>query len=180
MNPSDACRDFREALTLRLAGEAADPGEHASRCADCARHAEQSRAVWELAGRIPDEELPPGLSDSLLRSCRRPRRTALTLLRPGAVAAAAVLAAGVLLLFRPAKTGGEGRQLMESDGIFIERYELPAGTSGRIVAEEIRREVAPEAWGEGGSGMEAGETTLRVRAPADVQRQVREYLQRRR
>ena len=69
--------------------------------------------------------------------------------------------------------------MMEADGMSVERYDLPAGAKAEIVAEELRRSVAPETWGEGVSGVEAGDGFLRVRAPADVQKAVREFLERR-
>jgi hypothetical protein len=66
--------------------------------------------------------------------------------------------------------------MYEADGTSVERYELPAGVDAGRVAEEIRREVSPEAWGEGASGLEVGEGYLRVRATAEVQKGVRDYL----
>jgi hypothetical protein len=64
-----------------------------------------------------------------------------------------------------------------SDGMLVERYELPAGADAERVAEEIRREVAPEEdWREGASAVEAGKGFLRVRGTAEVQKAVREFL----
>ena len=173
-----ACDEFRSSVTLRLAGEPVAAGDHPAQCADCARYAELARSAWEAAGRSPDEQVPPLVSASLLNTCRRPRRTDLTLLRPSSVAAAAVLAVGAILFFWPAKAVEEERSLMESDGTSVERYDLPAGVAAGRVAEEIRREVAPETWGEGGSGLEVGEGYLRVHASGEVQRAVRELLKR--
>jgi len=81
---------------------------------------------------------------------------------------------GVLLW--PAKPGKGDRQLFESDGMSVERYELPAGVEAARAAEEIRREVAPEVWREGACGLETGEGFLRVRATAEIQKAVRDYL----
>jgi hypothetical protein len=63
-----------------------------------------------------------------------------------------------------------------SDGMLVERYELPAGVDAARVAEELRRDVAPEDWREGASAVEVGDGFLRVRASGDVQKAVREYL----
>lgn len=174
------CQDYRDRLTIHLADGSADPGDHGTVCAGCGRYRELACAAWEAAGKDPDQAVPGGISESLLRSCRRPRRTDLTLLRPGSVAAAAILAVVAILLLRPAKAGPDARPMMEADGTSVERYDLPAGAKAEVVAEELRRAVAPETWGEGLSGLETGEGFLRVRATADVQRAVREFLERRR
>ena len=171
------CHEYRERVTVHLADGSESPGDHGASCAECARYAELARAAWEAAGRSPEEPLPPAVSDTLLRSCRRPRRADLTLLRPGSLAAAAVLVVGVLVLLWPAKAAKDDRSsLFEADGMSVERYDLPAGVEAARVAEEIRSEVAPETWREGASGLEAGDGFLRVRAPAEVQRGVREFL----
>jgi len=174
------CQEFRDRLTVHLADGSTAPGDHGDSCAECGRYAELARAAWEAAGKDPDWPVPEGLSSSLLHLGRRPRRADLTLLRPGSVAAAAVLAVVAALLFWPAKAGPGTRPMMESDGMSVERYDLPAGAKAEAVAEEIRRSVAPEAWGEGVSGMEVGVGFLRVRGPADVQKAVRDFLERRR
>ena len=171
------CHDYREELSVHLA-EGTGPGDHGAACADCARYTELARTAWELAGRSSDEAVPTAVFDSILISSRRPRRTDLTLLRPGSLAAAAVLVVGAILFFWPAKAVEETRRMMESDGTSVERYELPRGVAAGRVAEEIRSEVAPEAWGEGGSGLEVGEGYLRVRAPIEVQQRVKEFLKR--
>jgi len=173
------CQEYRDRLTVQMADGSESAGDHAAGCADCARHAELAKAAWEAAVKWPDEPAPGPLCESLLRSCRRARRSDLPLLRPGSVAAAAILAALGALLFWPAKAGPGPGLLMEGDGMSVERYELPAGASAEAVAEEVRRKVAPEAWGEGICGLEAGERFLRVRGPADVQRAVKDYLGRR-
>lgn len=171
------CQEYRDQLSVHLA-EGTAPGDHGAACGDCARYAERARAAWDLSGRDADEAVPPALLDSVQNLSRRPRRNDLTLLRPSSVAAAAVLAVGALLLFWPAKAVEDRRPMMESDGMSVERYDLPAGAAAERVAEEIRRDVAPETWGEGGSGLEVGEGWLRVRGSADVQRGVRELLKR--
>ena len=170
------CDEFRERVTLNLAEPSEPAGDHGASCPECARYAELARAAWEAAGRSPDEALPPGLAEQTLRSCRRPRRADLTLLRPGPLAAAAVLVLGAIVLLRPGKAGTGERHLFESDGMLVERYELPPGAEAARVAEEIRREVAPDAWREGAGGLEVGEGYLRVRATAEVQKGVRDYL----
>lgn len=172
------CHEYRERVTVHLADGSEAPGDHGASCPDCARYAELARGAWEAAGRSPDEPVPPALAETFLRSCRRPRRADLTLLRPGSVAAAAILAVGLLVLLWPAKAVKEGHPMYEADGMSVERYDLPAGVEAGRVAEEIRREVSPEAWGEGASGLEAGKGFLRVRAPAELQRGVLEYLRR--
>jgi hypothetical protein len=172
------CEEYRDRVALHLAEPSEPPGDHGASCLDCARYAEQARAAWEAAGRVPDEAVPPGLAEKFLRSGRRPQRADLTLLRPGPLAAAALLALGVLALLWPAKAGKADRPMYWSDGMSVERYELPAGVEAASVAEEIRREVSPEAWREGASGLEAGKGFLRVRATAEVQRGVREHLAR--
>jgi len=172
------CEDYRDRVTLHLAEPSEAPGDHGASCPDCARYAELARAAWEAAGRVPDEAVPPQLAEKFLRSGRRPQRADLTLLRPGPLAAAALLAVGLLVLLWPAKAGkGDRPMLQESDGTSVERYELPAGVEAARVAEEIRREVSPEAWREGVCGLEAGEGFLRVRATAEVQAGVRTYLE---
>jgi hypothetical protein len=172
------CHEYRERITVRLAEGSEAPGGHGASCPDCARYAELARGAWEAAGRDPDEAVPPALAESVANFCRRPRRVDLTLLRPGSLAAAAVLAVGLLVLLWPAKAVKEERPMYEADGMSVERYDLPAGVDAGRVAEEIRRELSPEAWGEGASGLEAGEGFLRVRAPAELQRGVQEYLRR--
>jgi hypothetical protein len=87
--------------------------------------------------------------------------------------------AAIVLLW-PAKAGPGARPMMEADGTSVERYELPPGADAGAVARELRASVAPETWGEGVSGLETGTGFLRVRAPAEVQRAVREFLERRR
>jgi hypothetical protein len=171
------CHEYRERITVQLADGSAGAGDHGAACPDCARYAELARGAWEAAGRDPDESVPPALAETFLNSCRRPRRADLTLLRPGSLAAAAVLAVGVLVLLWPAKAVKEERLMFEADGMSVERYDLPAGVESVRVAE-VRRELSPEAWGEGASGLEAGEGFLRVRAPAELQRGVQEYLRR--
>jgi len=173
------CDEYRERVTVHLADGSEAPGDHGAACPECARYADHARAAWEAAGAVPDGPPPPEVSNDLLRLCRRPRRTDLTLLRPGSVAAAAVLAVAAILLFWPAKAGPEGRSMMDPDGMSVERYELPAGASAEAVAEEIRRLVAPETWGEGVSAMEVGTGWLRVQAPAPVQRGIRDFLEKR-
>jgi hypothetical protein len=174
------CEEYRDRVAVRLADGSEEPGGHGDTCAECARYRELARAAWELAGKDPDEPVPAELSDSILRSSRRPPRTDLTLLRPGAVAAAAVLAVALGVLFWPAKAGPGAGPLMEADGMSVERYDLPAGAKAEVVAGELRSSVAPETWGEGVSAVEAGDGFLRVRAPAEVQKAVREFLERRR
>ena len=173
------CHEYREQLSVHLA-EGTPPGDHAEACVDCARYADLARAAWDLAGRAADEAVPAPLRAHVENLGRRPRRNDLTLLRPSSVAAAAVLAVGAILLFWPAKARQGDPPMMEADGMSVERYDLPSGVDAGRVADEIRREVAPDSWGEGGSGLEAGEGWLRVRGTAAVQRGVREFLQRRR
>jgi hypothetical protein len=173
------CQEYRDRLTVQLADGTETAGDHAAVCADCARHAELAKAAWEAAARWADEPVPAPLSESVLRSCRRARWSDLSLLRPGSLAAAALLAVLGALLFWPAKAGQGPGQWMDPDGMSVERYELPEGASPEAVAEEVRRKVAPEAWREGVGGLEAGDGCLRVRGPADVQRAVKEYLERR-
>jgi hypothetical protein len=171
------CHDYRERVTVRLADGSEPPDDHGVSCPECARYAELARAAWEAAGRVADEPVPPALADKILRTGRRPRKADLTLLRPGPLAAAAILALGLFALFRWAASGkSDGPMLIDSDGMSVERYELPAGADAARTAEEIRREVAPEAWGEGGCGLEAGDGFLRVRATVEVQGAVRDYL----
>jgi hypothetical protein len=172
------CHGYRERITVHLAEGSEAPGDHGASCPDCARYAELARGAWEAAGRDPDDAVPPALAETILNFCRRPRRADLTLLRPGSLAAAAVLAVGLLVLLWPAKALKEERLMFEADGMSVERYDLPAGVEAARVAEEIRRDLSPEAWGEGASGLEAGKGFLRVRAPAELQRAVREYLRR--
>lgn len=172
------CDDYRAAVSVQLADGSASPGDHGDSCAACARWADLARAAWDAAGRLPDEAVPAAVTEAFHLSCRRPRRADLTLLRPGPLAAAAVLVLGVLALTWPAKAGKADRPMYEADGMSVERYELPAGADAARVAEEIRREVAPEAWGEGGCGLEAGAGYVRVRATAEVQKAVRDYLRR--
>lgn len=174
------CDEYRDRVTVHLAEGTPEPGGHGDFCADCGRYRDMARAVWEAAGKDPDRPVPEALSESLLRSCRRPRRTDLTLLRPGAVAAAAVLAVAAFFLFRPVAPGPGARPMMDADGTSVERYDLLPGADARAVARELRAAVAPETWGEGASGLEAGDGFLRVRASADVQKAVREFLERRR
>jgi len=171
------CQDYRDRVTLHLADATeAAPGDHAASCPDCARYAELARAAWDAAGKSPDEPLPPGLAERFHLSCRRPQRADLTLLRPGPLAAAAVLALGAIVLLWPAQAGRIDRPMYWSDGMLVERYELPAGVDAARVAEELRRDVAPEDWREGASAVEVGDGFLRVRASGDVQKAVREYL----
>jgi len=174
------CQDYRDRVTVHLADGSEAPGVHGESCAECGRFLELARSAWEAAGKDADQPVPEEISDILLRSCRRPRRADLTLLRPGSVAAAAVLAVAAILLFWPAKAGPGAGPMMEPDGMSVERYELPAGASAEAVAGEIRKSVVPEAWGEGVSGLEVGDGFLRVRGPAEVQRAVREFLEQRR
>ena len=170
------CDEFRAAVPVHLADGSEPPGDHGGSCSECARWADLARAAWELAGRSPDEAVPAAVTEAFHLSCRRPRRSDLTLLRPGPFAAAAVFLLGVLVLCWPAKAGRVDRPMYEADGMSVERYELPAGTDAARAAEEIRREVSPEAWGEGACGMEAGPGYLRVRATPEIQKAVRDYL----
>jgi len=173
------CQEYRDRVTVHLVDGSEATGEHGETCAECGRYAERARAVWEAAGRLPDDSVPADLAGKLMRSCRRPRRADLTLLRPGLVAAAAVFAVVALLLFLPESAGPGSRPMMDPDGMTVERYELPAGVPAGPVAEELRRKVSPEAWAEGIGGVEAGEGFLRVRGPAELQRSVGEFLRRR-
>jgi len=174
------CDEYRERVTIQLAEGSGDPGGHGDTCAECGRYRELARAAGEAAGKDPDRQVPGPLAESILVSCRRPRRADLTLLRPGLVAAAAVLVVAAIVLLRPDKAGQGARPMMDADGTSVERYELPAGARAAALAEELRRSVAPETWREGVSGVEAGDGFLRVRAPADVQKAVRDFLDRRR
>lgn len=169
-----SCQEYRDRVTVQLADGSETPGDHGDSCAECGRYAEQARAAWEALGRDPEQPVP----EELHRFGRRPRRTDLFPIRPGSVAAAALLAAAALVLLWPA-TPGQEPWPMESDGMSVERYELPAGANAEAVAEEIRRTVVPESWSEGASGLELGDGYVRVRGPADVQKGVRELLQRR-
>jgi hypothetical protein len=169
------CDEYREQVTVRLADGTGAPGDHGAACAECARYAERARAAWEAAGRWADEPVPPSVAETF-HSSRRPRRADLTLLRPGPLAAAAVLVVSVIVLLWPRKAGIDERSLFEADGMSVERYDLPAGADAARVAEEIRREVVPEAWGGGECGLESGDGFLRVRARADIQRAVRDHL----
>ena len=169
------CDEFRERVTVHLAEGGDGPGGHGASCVECARYAERARAAWDAAGRWSDEAVPPGTIERF-SSSRRPQRADLTLLRPGPLAAAAVLAASAILLLWPVKAGTDGRSDFEADGMSVERYELPAGVDAARAAEEIRSEVAPEAWGGGECGLEIGDGFLRVRARAEIQRAVRDHL----
>jgi len=170
------CEEFRERVTVHLADGSEAPGGHAGSCPECARYAERARATWEAAVRWPDEAVPSPVAESFHSSCRRPRRADLTLLRPGPLAAAAILVVSVIVLLRPGKPGTDDRSYFEADGMSVERYDLPAGVDAARVAEEIRREVAPEAWGGGEFGLEAGGGFLRVRARAELRRAIRDHL----
>ena len=171
------CQDYRDRVAIHLADPAeAAPGDHGDSCPGCARYAEMARGAWEAAGKSPDEPLPPGLAERFHLSCRRPRRADLTLLRPGPLAAAAVLALGAIVLLWPGQAGKDTRPMYWSDGMLVERYELPAGIDAARVAEELRREVSPEDWREGAGAVEAGDGFLRVRATAELQKEVRDYL----
>jgi hypothetical protein len=170
------CHEYRERVAVRLADPSEAADGHGASCAECARYAELARAAWEAAGKAPDEPVPAETAEKILRSCRRPRGADLTLLRPGPLAAAAILAVSLLALLWPAKAAKPDGSWYEADGMTVERVDLPAGADAARAAEEIRREVSPEAWGEGGCGLEAGEGYLRVRATAEVQWAVREHL----
>jgi len=172
------CEEYRDRVTVHLVDGSEAPGDHGETCAACGRYAERARGAWEASGRLPDEAVPADLAEKLMRSCRRPRRADLTLLRAGLVAAAAVLVVGALLLFPPESAGPGLRPMMDPDGMSVERYDLPAGVSSASVAEELRRKVSPEAWAEGIGGLEEGEGFLRVRGPAELQRSVVEFLRR--
>jgi hypothetical protein len=173
------CQDYRDRVTIHLADATEEaPGDHGASCPECARYAELARAAWDAAGRSADEAPPPVLIERFHLSCRRPQRADLTLLRPGPLAAAALLALGVIVLLWPGHAGKIDRLMYWSDGMLVERYELPAGVDAARVAEELRREVAPEDWREGASELEVGERFLRVRGTAEIQKQVREYLKR--
>src|SRR6267142_2716376 len=99
------CEEYRDRVVVQLAEPSEPAGDHGASCPDCARYAELARAAWEAAGRVPDEAVPPALAETFLRSGRRPQRADLTLLRPGPLAAAALLAVGALVLLWPAKAG---------------------------------------------------------------------------
>ena len=169
------CDEFRESVTVHLAEGGEAPGGHGASCPECARYAERARAAWDAAGRWPDEPVPPAVLKQFPTS-RRPRRADLTLLRPGPLAAAAILVLGAAVLLWPARAGVGERHLYEADGTSVERYELPAGVDPARAAEEIRREVAPEVWREGMGGIDVGDGFLRVRASSEVQALVREFL----
>jgi hypothetical protein len=172
------CQDYRDRVAIHLVDAAEPaPGDHGASCPECGRYAELARAAWEAAGRSPDEAPPPGLVERFHLSCRRPRRADLTLLRPGPLAAAALLALGAIVLLRPGPAGRIERPMYWSDGMSVERYALPAGADAARVAEELRKEVSPEDWGEGACAVEIGEGFLRVRGTAEVQEGVREYLE---
>lgn len=175
------CQEYRDQLLDHLADGSAPPGGHGESCPDCGRYGELARATWEAAGKDPDGSVPETLIQDFHQWSRRPRRTALTLLRPGILAAAAslLLVAGGLVLW-PAKAKPGTGPLMDADGMSVELYRLPAGASPEAVAEEIRRSVSPDSWGEGVSGMEVGAGFLRVRATSEIQKGVREFLERRR
>ena len=175
------CDEFKALVPVHLAEGSEGPGDHGGSCSECARWADLARAAWELAGRSPDEAVPASVAEAFHLSCRRPRRADLTLLRPGPLAAAAVLVLGVVALLWPAKAERVERPMYWSDGMLVERYELPAGVDAERVAEEIRRDVAPEEdWREGASAVEAGKGFLRVRGTGEVQKAVREFLRTRR
>jgi len=169
------CEEFRERVTVHLAEGSGAPGDHGASCGECARYAERARAAWEAAGRWPDEPVPSPVVEAF-PSSRRPRRADLTLLRPGPLAAAAVLVVSVIVLVWPGKARVDDRSFFEADGMSVERYELPAGVDAARAAEEIRREVAPDAWGGGECGLEIGDGFLRVRARAEIHRAVRDHL----
>ena len=88
------CHEYREQVAVRLA-EGTPPDDHGASCAECARYAELARAAWEAAGRDADEPVPPDVAAKILRTGRRPRGADLTLLRPGPLAAAAILVLGL-------------------------------------------------------------------------------------
>jgi hypothetical protein len=172
------CHEFREQVAVRLADPSEPADGHGASCAECARYAELARAAWEAAGKSADEAVPPGVSERLLQTGRRPRRADLTLLRPGPLAAAAILVVGLLALLWPATPAKPDGPLFEGGGMSVERYELPAGADAAQLAEEIRKEVAPEAWREGEVGLEPGDGFLRVRATAEVHQAIRQHLRR--
>ncbi|MBV8880704.1 MAG: hypothetical protein JO332_12105 [Planctomycetaceae bacterium] len=172
------CQEFRDRVTVQLADGSESPGDHGRACAGCARYAELARAAWEAAGRDPEQPLPAALSESVLRRTRAPRRNRRKLLG-WSVAAAAAATAVALSCVRPGTPGPGPGAMMWSDGMTVERYELPAGTKADAVAEEIRRGLAPDAWREGVGGLEVVERGLRVRGPSELQRAVRDFLERR-
>jgi hypothetical protein len=110
MTDSDRCTETRE-LAAELALGIADGEdrarvlEHVEDCADCRREVERLSAVADdLLVLAPEHEPPPGFELGVLRSIRPPpakRRTLRWLAVPAAVAtAAAVTAGGMLLGFR--------------------------------------------------------------------------------
>ena len=174
------CHEFREHVAVRLADPSEPADGHAASCAECARYADLARGAWEAAGRSADEDVPGALAERLLQTGRRPRRADLTLLRPGPLAAAAILVASLIALLWPAKAAKHDGFLFDGGGTTVERHDLPAGTDAAQAAEEIRRDVVPEAWREGEVGLEIGEGFLRVRATAEVHAAVRDHLKKRR
>jgi hypothetical protein len=170
------CHEYRDHVTLRLADGTEPPDDHGASCPECARYAELARAAWEAAGRYADEAVPPEVAHTILRTGRRPRGADLTLLRPGPLAAAAILVVSLLALLWPAKASKPDGEMFDADGMLVERVDLPAGVDAARTAEEVRKEVAPEAWREGACEIEVGEGFLRVRATAEVQAAVREHL----
>lgn len=172
------CQEYQDSVVVALVERVPLPGDHGVSCAECGRFAEQARAAWELAGRLPDEPVPPALLETSLRSCRRARRADLTLLRPGPFAAAAILVVGLFLLLWPVKASREGGSFYEAGDMSVERYDLPSGVAADRVAKEIRSGIAPESWEEGTSQLEVGGGWIRIQAPAEVHRKVREFLRR--
>jgi tetratricopeptide (TPR) repeat protein len=92
------CEDLFERLSLKFVrelGEDLDFRAHLSTCESCARRAELSERIWELAGLAPLEPVPAAtlreVSLKIHRLRRRPRGLFVSLLPWGAAAAAAIL-----------------------------------------------------------------------------------------
>ncbi len=76
VNPDDlSCKELVELVTDYLEDELAQSTRarfemHLSYCLWCRDYLDQMRATMKLAGRLPEEALPPGSKEALLRAFR--------------------------------------------------------------------------------------------------------------
>jgi len=156
------CKDVKEKLPAWLDGELDGPAAaavagHVEACPSCREEARRLEAAWALLDRVTVPEMPKGLEERIVGAAAAGARERFSwrgLARwPVSALAAAAVVAGLLggYMLASAYTGLEDdREIRALETVELDEDEaaafdeLPPGSVGRVLADLVEEQAAPE------------------------------------